>query len=399
MQATETAILDFPMPRSHPLHPPSIYAALRESQPVRRVRTPRGQDAWLITRHADVVSVLNDRRFSSDPRAPGFPTYLTGDLPPPPGFFMQADAPDHTRLRRYVSREFLSARVEEKRPRIRDIFNELIDELTAAGSEAELIEQFALPMAARVICDLLGVQPQNSGLIKDNVDKLLNRATLPEDVGAAAAVLTSHFQEIVADKLRTPTPDLLGALAQTVSEPEGPSVEELVGIAMLLLIGGYDTMVQMIGLGTLTLLEHPKEAAALRANPSLMPAAVDELLRFHTVNHAGLPRAATVDVEIGGQLIKARDGVLVMINAANRDPATFPNPDVFDIDRKLHSHVAFGHGLHKCIGMPLAKIELEEVFGGLLRRLPNLRVTAPLDALSFRHEMVLYGLQALPVAW
>ena len=399
-------IAELPLPRGHALHPPPRYRELTMERPVVKVRTPRGDHAWLITRFEDVRAVLVDPRFSSDPRTPGFPSYLTGGLEPPPGFFMQFDNPDHSRLRGSVSREFIAGRMEAMRPRMRQILDELIAAMTAGarGAEpeaelkADLIEQLALPMSARVICEFLGVSPGDTRTVKAHVDVLLDRVKPPEEVIRAAMQLSAYFEQLVTDKAQHPAEDLLSMLVQG-SPGNGVQRPELVGIATLLLLGGYDTMVQMIGLGVLTLLEHPQQLAELVADESLMPNAVDELLRYLTVNHAGLPRAALADVEIGGQLIHAREGVLVMINAANRDPAVFPDPDAFDIHRKASRHVAFGYGLHKCIGLALARIELETVFGGLFKRLPGLRLTMPIQSLSFRHDMVLYGVNELPVTW
>jgi cytochrome P450 len=390
-------IVELPVPRRHALHPPPKYRELTAERPVVRVRTPRG-DAWLITRFEDVRAVLVDARFSSDPRTPGFPSYLTGGLEPPPGFFMQFDNPDHSRLRGSVSREFITGRMEALRPRMRQILDELIDAMIANGRSAELIEALALPMAARVICEFLGISPDDTRTVKAHVDVLLDRSKPPEEVMAAAMQLSAYFERLIADKEQHPGDDLLSLVIKG-SPGNGVQRPELVGIATLLLLGGYDTMVQMIGLGVLTLLEHPAQLAELRADDGLVAGAVDELLRYLTVNHAGLPRAALADVEIGGQLIRAQDGVLVMINAANRDASVFPDPDTFDIHRKASRHVAFGYGLHKCIGLALARIELETVFCGLFERLPDLHLTRAMQSLSFRHDMVLYGVNELPVAW
>jgi len=397
-------IVELPVPRAHALHPPPKYRELTAERPIVKVRTPRGDHAWLITRFEDVRAVLVDQRFSSDPRTPGFPTYLTGGLEPPPGFFMQFDNPDHSRLRGSVSRELITSRMEALRPRMRQILDELIDALLAKPrspalpAEPDLIEELALPMAARVICELLGVSPGDTRTVKAHVDVLLDRSRSPQDVMNAAVQLSAYFEQLIADKAQHPGDDLL-SLVVNGSPDNGVQRPELVGIATLLLLGGYDTMVQMIGLGVLTLLEHPAQLAELQADEALVPGAVDELLRYLTVNHAGLPRAALADVEVGGQLIRAHEGVLVMINAANRDASVFADPDTFDIHRKASRHLAFGYGLHKCIGLALARVELETVFVGLFKRLPGLRLTRSMQSLSFRHDMVLYGVNELPVAW
>ncbi|HKY38966.1 MAG TPA: cytochrome P450 [Polyangiaceae bacterium] len=202
---------------------------------------------------------------------------------------------------------------------------------------------------------------------------------------------------VITEKERAPGADLLGRLisdpARQVSHPE------FVGLAALLLLAGYDTMAQVIGLGTVTLLLHPDQLTEFLTKPELGENMVEEMVRYLTVNHAGLPRVAVADVEISGQLIRAGEGVLVMLNAGNRDEAAFQNPDAFDIHRDVHHHVGFGHGLHKCIGAPFARAELEIVFCTLFRRIPTLRLLQPVEELPFRHEMVLYGLHALSVGW
>lgn len=390
--------LQLPVSRSHPLNPPP-YRALTAERRVAPVRTPRGDIAWLVTRYEDARAVLGDRRFSSDPRTPGFPTYLTPGLEPPPGFFMQFDAPDHGRLRRAVSREFSLTRIEALRPVMQQILDEVVDEMVRRGGEAELIAEMALPMAARTITELLGVPYEDTALVKDNTDVLLDHLSTPEQVMGAAQALSAYFDQLVTTKERQATAgDLLGRLVAHADEA-AISHPELVGMATLLLLAGYDTMVQMIGLGVLTLLEHPDQLREIREQPSLLPGSVEELLRFLTVNHVGLPRAALEDVVVAGQPIRAHDGVLVMLNAANRDPDVFDHPDEFDVHRDGPAPVAFGYGLHKCIGTALAVVELETVFAGLFRRLPTLRVVKPIEELVFRHDMVLYGVRELHVAW
>jgi cytochrome P450 len=231
-------------------------------------------------------------------------------------------------------------------------------------------------------------------------DTVLNRASTAEQAQQAAIELMAYFDRLVtAKEAQADDNDILGRLVAQLGEGRLNHVE-LVGLAALLLLSGYDTMAQMIGLGVLVLLEHPDQLADLRADPSLYPQAVEELLRYLSINHAGLPRAATEDVVVGGQQIKAGDGVLVMINAANRDATQFEAPDVFDIHRDApQSHVAFGHGFHKCIGLTLARVELSTVFAGLFSRLPNLRLDRPVTDLPYRHDMVLYGVRELPVTW
>lgn len=402
-----TALPEFPLPRAHPLDPPPGYRELSARRPVFQVRTPRGDTAWVITRHEDVRTVLTHHGFSSDPRTPGFPTYVTGDVPPPPGFFMQADPPDHGRLRRTVTREFLVNQMEALRPAMRRILDGLVDEMTAGGAhEADLVRQFALPMAAMTICEILGVPFEDHVLFVRLTDTVLDRGSTAEQSVQAATELMGYFDRLVSAKEAEPSQDLFGRMVAGSAAGGGAREdalrhEELVGMAALLLLAGYDTMAQMIGLGTVALFEHPDQLAALRDDPGLAAGAVEEMLRYLSINHAGLPRTATENVTVGGQLIRAGEGVLVMLNQANRDGGVFPDADTFDIrrDNSAARHLAFGHGFHKCVGATLARVELTEVFTGLLARLPGLRPLSPVADLPFRHDMVLYGVRRLPVAW
>lgn len=392
-----TAVATLPLDRTDPLDPPPAYRALAAQERVFQVRTPRGDLAWVVSRLEDVRQALTDRALSSDPRTPGFPTYLTGDVPPPPGFFMQADAPDHTRLRRLVTREFLVSHMEALRPRIEENLRRIVADLGPVDS-ADLVSQVALPIAASTICELLGAPFDDYPLFVRLTDTVLSRTSTPEEATGAAVELLGYFDRLVTAKRQHPTDDVFSRLVAR-EEAGDATHEELVGLATLLLLGGYDTMAQMIGLGVYALLRHPDELARLREDPSLAPDAVEELLRYLTVNHSGLPRGVLADTEIGGQTIRAGEGVIVMLNAANRDEDAFTDPDALDLTRGSRDHVAFGHGFHKCIGLTLARIELQVVFTTIFDLLPGLRCEVSEDDLPFRHDMVLYGLRSLPVGW
>lgn len=398
MTAT-TEIPQFPIPREHPLQPPAAYRQHRDAdRPVFQVQVATGQLVWLVTSHAEARQVLTDRRFSSDQGTLGYPSYIAGGTATPPGFFLNQDAPDHTRLRRLVTREFLIGRMEQLRPRMRVVLDELLDGLIAAGDSADLVTDLAFPMAASVMCELLDVPVADAPTFVTLTDTILDRASRPDQVERAATDLMAYFDRLVTARREQPGTDMLSRLAE--QEVAGEiSHQEFVGLAALLLLSGYDTMAQMIGLGIATLLEHPDQLAELRADPRLYPQALEELMRYLSINHAGLPRAVTEDIVLAGQQLRAGDGVLVMINAANRDPEVFDSPDVFDIHRGPSQHVAFGHGFHKCIGLTLARVELTTAFEGIFRRLPGLRLAQPLSELQFRHDMVLYGVRHLLVGW
>jgi len=388
-----------PMTRTCPFDPPPEYKQLRIDQPISRVRTPRGDLAWLVTRHQDIRTILADKRFSSDPLAPGYPTYLSGNVAPPPGFFMQMDAPEHNRLRDMVINEFKVSHIETLRPRIQSIVDRVIDDMLKLPPPVDFVSVMALPVASLIICELLGVPYQDSPFIQNRTDTMLDRSRTAEESQAAAIELMTYFDRIVTEKENNPSDDLLGRLLAKPINGNPASHQEVVGIAALLLLGGYDTMAQVMGLGTLTLMQHPDQLAQFQQDPQLAETLIDELVRYLTVNHAGLPRAAITDVEVGGQLIKAGEGVLVMLNSGNRDETVFPNSDTFDIHRKTTNHVGFGHGLHKCIGAAFARAELQIAFLTLFKRIPDLQLATTVDALQFRHEMVLYGLKNMPVTW
>ncbi|GAB6043144.1 cytochrome P450 [Endothiovibrio diazotrophicus] len=388
-----------PSQRVCPFDPPPEYQRLRLEQPVSQVRTPRGDVAWLVTRHEDIRAALVDRRLSSDPRSPGYPSYIPGEVPPPPGFFMQADAPDHTRLRRAVTQEFMASHVQSLQPRMQEIVDEVLDDMLHLPPPVDLVKVLAVPIASRVICELLGVPQADHKFIQTHTDIVLDRTCTAAETEAAAVALLGYFDSVITAKEQQPGDDLLGRLIREAKTEGQPSHEEMVGLAALVLLGAYDTMALVMALGVVVLLEHPEQLREFLGAPELGDKLVDELVRYFSINHAGLPRAALADMEIGGQRIQAGEGVLIMINSANRDASVFDAPDDFNIHRDNTHHVGFGHGIHKCLGTHFAKAELAIALGTLFRRVPTLQVAVPQDSLSYRHEMVLYGLKALPVTW
>lgn len=388
-----------PTTRTCPFDPPPEYKRLRIEQPISKVQTPRGDTAWLVTKYEDIITVLTDQRFSSDPRTPGFPTYITGNVPPPPGFFLQADDPDHKRLRRAVTKEFLTAYVDTLRPKMQQVFDSILDDVLKMTPPVNLVKVLTVPAASQIICELLGVPLEDYHLVRDATEIILDRGRSAEETEVAAINLMGYFDRLVTAKEVTPTEDLLSNLIKEARQNGQPNHEELVGLAALLLLSGYDTVSLVMGLGIVTLLQHPDQLASFLADPSLGTTLVDELVRYTSINHTGLPRAATANVEVGGQLIRAGEGVLVMVNSGNRDESAFENPDSFNIHSKERNHVGFGHGIHKCLGIHFAYAELEIAFLTLFRRIPSLRLATDIENLSFRHEMVLYGLKTLPVTW
>jgi cytochrome P450 len=401
--AMKTDMMDqveaLPIKRVCPFNPPTELGEYRQQADLHRVRTPKGDLAWLVTRHADAKAVLMDKRFSSSPLAPGFPSYISGAVAPPPGFFMQHDAPDHSRMRSLVVREFLVEHVQMLRPLMQGIIDGTITSFVAQPQPADLIAHFAYPVASRIIGGLLGVPPEDSHFVQETTDQILDRASTAEKAEQAAIALMGYFAGVVAGKKVDPMDDLVSRLVQSALADGKASEEELVGTTALLFLGGYDTMAQIIGLGVAAFIKSPEQLQRFLDDENIGADMVDELVRYLSVNHAGLPRAAVEDVTVGGTKIRKGEGVLVMINAANRDACAFADADKFNLDRPSRHHLGFGHGLHKCIGAHFARVELDLVFRTLFSRLPRLELAEAFESLSFRDEMVLYGACAMPVRW
>jgi cytochrome P450 len=386
--------------------PLSVFARMREQSPVTSVITPEGQRAWLITRYEDVRRALADPRLSKDwrkLRSPGF-------VPDPSvGFLMahmlNADPPDHTRLRRLVQKAFTPGRVAALRPRIEAITGALLDAMAegavAAGDSPDgaidLITAFAFPLPMTVICELLGIPDGDRDEFKTWSQVILSSTATFDEYRAAGGAMYAYFTALLADKRAAPADDLLSALITARDSGDSLDEPELLAMIFLLLVAGHETTVNLIATGTLALLTHPAEFARLRSDPSLLPGAVEELLRYaNPLNHA-TDRYAPASFEVGGVLIPAGEPVLVVTSSANRDPARFPDPDRLDVGRDASGHVAFGHGIHYCVGAPLARLEGEIAFGALLSRFPGLALAVDPAALRWRPSSLIHGLETLPV--
>jgi cytochrome P450 len=381
--------------------PHPALAALREGGPVQRIDTSRGVPVWMVTRYDDVLAALSDPRLSNDPHhARDLTEALRGDFLS--RSMIGADPPAHTRLRRLVSKAFTARRVEGLRPRIQEITDALLDRITPRG-RAELVGEFALPLPVTVIGELLGVPEADRDRFRTWTDEMLDRPFDPRSdmalVTAARERMHGYLGDLVAAKRAEPADDLLTDLVQTTDEGERLDAQELLAMTFLLLIAGYVTTVSLIGNGTLALLRHPDQLDALRGDPSLVPSAVEELLRFDGPVNPGLTRFALEDLKIGGVTIPRGDMVLLSIAAADRDPARFPEPDRLDVGSADPGHLAFGHGAHYCLGAPLARLEGQVAFAALLTRLPDLALATGVDALRWSGGGVLRGLRELPVTF
>ena len=396
------AVPEYPMERASgcPFDPPP---ALRALAPASRIRLWDGSTPWLITRHADVRALLADPRVSADARRAGYPhaSAAAQARRTRGSSFINMDDPDHARLRRMVTGTFTIRRVDALRPSIQRIVDERIDALLAGPRPVDLVAAFALPVPSLVICHLLGVPYADHDFFQRRARVLVSRDQTVERAIAAQDELTEYLDGIIADKLAEPADDLLSKLAAEHVATGELSRHDAALMAMLLVVAGHETTANMIALGTLALLEHPDQLAALRDtdDPALIAGAVEELLRYLTITHSGRRRVALQDIEIDGQTIHAGDGIVLAGDAANRDPDAFPGADRLDVHRDAHGHLAFGFGVHACLGQPLARVELQVVYGTLYRRIPGLRLAAPLDRIPLKHDSNVYGVYELPVTF
>ncbi|MFE5585521.1 cytochrome P450 [Kitasatospora sp. NPDC056531] len=380
-----------------PFAPPPAYRQAQQEEPISRISLWDGSTSWLITRHEDIKAVLADSRFSADATRPGFPSISAGarQLNSGQPTFIRMDDPEHSRLRRMLTGEFVIKKVEALRPEIQRIADDLLDHMTEGRTSADLVREFALPLPSLVICLLLGVPYQDHAFFQECSRVLLRRDSSPEDVSAAQARLADYLIELT-DTKRTQPDD--GILSRLVARGE-LSTEEIGAMGRLLLVAGHETTANMTALSVLALLRNPDQLAHLREHPESVPGAVEELLRYLTIVHSGLTRVATEDVELGGARIRAGEGVVCMISTANRDEQEFPDGDELDLARDARRHLAFGFGVHQCLGQPLARLELQIALNTVLRRLPELRLAVPFEEISFRGEMLVYGVHELPIAW
>ncbi|CAM5586704.1 cytochrome P450 [Streptomyces aurantiogriseus] len=390
-----------PLPQQRPdlLNPPPEYARWREERPLARITLWGDNQPWLVTRHEDARLVLGDPRFSSENFRPGFPGLQPTTPPRTPGQLFAIDPPDHTRLRRMLIPEFSFRRVEQLRPAIRKLTDELLDGLAVQPQPADLVEHFTLPLPLLVICELLGVPSRDREFIHEQAAAFATVSKGPEAMRAGWAALFGYLRELLDAKARRPGDDLMSKLATDRVATGEADPAEAAGVLVQLLIAGHETTASMLSLGAVALLRHPDQLAALRADDALVPAAVEELLRHLSVVHIGLRRIATEDVEVGGVTIRAGEGVVIALQAANRDPEVFGHPDELDLTRDAGRHLAFGHGLHHCLGQSLARAELQIALPALFHRFPRLRLTGPAaEDLAFEGRAV-HGVRELPVAW
>lgn len=386
-----------PTARPTPFDPPDELSWLRAEEPISRLSYPDGHTGWLVTSHALVRRVLADQRFSNRSEirhnpAPG----ASPTLPPPAprGLFLSHDPPEHTRYRRLLTGQFTVRRMRRLTERVEQITAEQLDAMERLTPPVDLVEVFASPVPALVIAELLGVPDHAVGPFHRAIAGVSHVDATPQEKFAAYTETQSILQELVTAKRAEPTDDLLSDLVNN-SDLED---DELTNIAFLLLGAGLDTTANMLGLGTFLLLRHPEQLAALREGPEQSARVVEELMRYLSIVPFTV-RTALEDLELGGRLVREGETVTVSIAAANRDPEAFADPDALDLFRSTGGHLAFGHGIHQCLGQQLARVEMQVAYPALFARFPTLRLAVPEDQVPTREDMAVYGVHRLPVTW
>ncbi|MFB7538272.1 cytochrome P450 [Streptomyces zaomyceticus] len=375
-----------------PFDPPSELTDARRHGPLSRYTHPGGMPGWVITGYDLVRQVLADPRFSS---RKDLLNVVDFELPPaPPGEFLLMDEPQHSRYRKPLVGKFTARRMRLLTERIEQITTECLDVMDEAGPPTDLVTAFAKPIPTIIICELLGVPYEDRNSFQEQIDTFMNGEVSDEELIAAYGATQEYLAQLVASKRANPTDDVLSELTDS-----DLTDEELRGIGLILLAAGFDTTANMLSLGTFALLRNPAQLDALRADPALTDQAVEELLRYLSVAKTFM-RTALEDVEVGGQTIKAGTTVVLSYHTANHDPERFTDPHLLDLRRQDGGHLAFGHGIHLCLGQQLARVEMRIAFSALLNRFPTLRLAVPAEEVGLRPETAdIYGVKSLPVTW
>lgn len=384
-------------------NPVAELGRIRETEGVRAVTNAFGMQVYLVTRHEDIKAVLADHEHFSNERPPGF---VFQGVPQPTaeeqavaraGNLLGLDPPEHSWLRRMLTPEFTIRRIKRLEPRIVEIVDAQLDAMESAGAPVDLVEHFALPIPSLVICELLGVPYDDREDFQRRSVRQLDFSIPIADRLELQQQGRAYMTTLVARARRQPGDDILGMLIR--EHGEELTDNELVGIAGLLLLAGHETTSNMLGLGTLALLRHPEQLAVVRDDPDAVGPAIEEMLRWLSIVQTAIPRITTTDVEIAGVAIPAGTLVFPSLPSGNRDGDFIDSPDVLDIARGAPGHLAFGHGVHHCLGAPLARMEMRIAFPALLRRFPNLVLAEDFSDVQFRSWNFIYGLKSLEVSW
>ncbi|MGW6446819.1 cytochrome P450 [Lentzea sp. NPDC055074] len=401
---TELITDELPMKRRTPFDPPAEFTEIREQAHISRLKFGDEHLGWLVTGHHEMREILGSTKFTTDPQQHHVLVKRgQNDLPDDksvrraePGMFLSQDPPDHTRLRRMLQGQFTVRRMNQLSEWIAKIIDDQLAHLRTFDGRADLVKEFALPVPSFVICAILGVGYDQRHKFQDDTSKMLNLESTFAEAMEAFGRMKVFMRELIADKKVNPGDDMISDLLATGE----PTDEEASNMAMLLLIAGHETTANMLGLGTFALLRHPDQLKILKDEPDVIDNAVEELMRYLSILHFGIVRTAVEDVEVEGHLIKAGDTVVVHVPTVNRDPEKFAgDPDELDLRRPASGHVAFGHGIHQCLGQQLARIEMRIGFTKLFQEFPDLRLDIDPEDVPLRTDMGIYGVHSLPVAW
>ncbi len=391
----------FPFSRTSQFELPEEYAEARGKCPVSPVKLWNGQRSWLLTKHADYCSVLVDPRFSGRFSRPEFPSVSEAryGIDKLEKSFVGMDNPEHDHFRRMVTKEFTAKRMMALRPSVERLTDGLLDAIEAKGPPTDLVKDLAIELPALVMCELFGSPYEDHTYIARLAAGRHGLSQTPEQAKQSADDLVAYCRTLIDKKEAEPVDDMISRVIQEHVLGGNLTRDEFANMCSMIARAGHDTTTNMIGLGTLLLLQHPEQLERLKREPELVDRAVDELLRYLTPVQFAPRRVALEDVEVNGSVIRKGDGVFAVSASANRDPDEFPDPDSLDISRDASNHVSFGHGIHRCLGQGLARIELQVVFHKLFERFPNLRLAEPFEEVKFKYDSQIYGLYSLKLDW
>ncbi|GAA3546576.1 cytochrome P450 [Amycolatopsis ultiminotia] len=396
----ETPATPLPAPRACPYAPPAFYTETRASGSPRRGRLWDGSEPWLVAGYDQVQQVLRDPRVGADVTEPGFPNTSAAQPQVEGGMFFRKDGDEHMPIRRILNPDFTAKRAQAWRPRIEELVDEAIEAMLDQPRPLDLVRHFALPIPTGAICELLGVDLVDSPIVTRAAHLATDLAAPTEDKVAAMHELNEVLARYAKQKQQQPDDRLLSRLVNRHLPSGELTFEQVVRLAQLVIGAGHETTANMLSLGVLALIRDEEQRVELLSDPDTYAATcAEEMLRYWTIVQTEPRRCALADLEVGGRLIKAGEGIICSLAAANRDPAVFAAPEELDVTRAERRHLAFGHGVHQCLGQNLARVELQAALPRLFQRLPELRLAVPEDQLRFRDSHIVYGLHELPVTW